>query len=541
MGKDDDIPEGFEEKSPKGRRRRKPEDDPDPKVIKFPGRGGGGGGLNLELASEPLNDLGTARRFIARFGDDFLFVPKVGLFHWDGKRWNIDEGEPEAIKGAHVMSQLIWEERRAFLDYPPKDWDTRRVEMRAMRLAAFTEAAGQTQAVKAMIAAVCPYIMRPLDMLDADAFLCTCENGTVELGDVCELRESRRDDLLTRKLDVPYIRNAQCPKFEEFVRQIMPDEELCGFLQRILGYCLAGSTREQVIFLFHGSGNNGKSTLMNVVRHIMGDYAMVSPVTTFLASTKGTGGGSEASPDLARLPGARLVTASEPPERAAFDEGRIKEMTGGEPMTARHLNKPFFSFKPVFKLVMLMNNLPAIRGVDHGIWRRIRVIPFEVQIADADIDRDLDTKLIAEAPGILQWIIRGFEWYREIGLAPPASATALVDDYRADQDIIGQFIRECCEETKARIDPGTDRPYEIESRDLREVYKAWCDENKFDAKERLNPQRFGARITSRGLRRRKSNSLMFYQGLVCKISWLKKAGLANELTEGSYADGQKIQ
>jgi len=475
-----------------------------------------GGDLDYELAFQPPNDLGNGQRFVKRFGRDFRHVPKVGWFGWDGERWSHDDGEPLSFMRAHDVSRLIRRELDALRAKPPEKWSEDTLNMRCGWLAMLQNTAGQTGSVRAMLTAAQPYLLKPLDEMDGKEWLCPCPNGTLELSHECQFRDSRREDFMTRRLGVPFMPTAECPAFEQFISQIMPNRDMADFLQRILGYALCGSTREQVIFLFHGSGNNGKSTLMNVVREVFGDFAMVSPVSTFLAKIQTSGG--EASPDIARLPGARLVTASEPPEGARLDEGKVKEMTGGEPMTARHLNQGFFTFKPVFKAILLMNNLPAIRGVDHGIWRRIRLVPFTVQIPDEKIDRDLERRLKLEGPGILNWILRGHEAYRHIGLAPPDAAIAVAEEYRADQDIVGEFLRECCQQTDL-IDPATGHAYECGSKELRKVYKAWCEENGMEA---MPSNRFGAKVIGRGIRRRRSHGNTLYAGLVIKASWAAK-------------------
>lgn len=506
LGEDEDELVEYEVKP--RRNRKNPADDELPEA--FYERGD----LNRQLAAEPCNDLGNGNRFKERFGRDFMFVDKVGWFHWVKTHWDHGEGKWAAFNCALKISVAIWDERAAFKKSPGKR-SREAVEAWMKRLAVHAEYSGQAHAVRSMLSVAEALLIKRMELLDADPKLCACGNGTIRLGKETTFGKSKREDSLTRKLGVKYVPGAKCPQFLKFLEKIMPDTDMRDFLQRILGYCLSGSTREQVIFLFHGAGNNGKSTLMNVVRHVMGDYAMTSPVQTFLAKREGNSG-SDASPDLARLRGARLVTASEPSQGSRFDEGRIKEMTGGEPITARHLNQAFFSFKPNFTIVILLNNLPNVTGVDHGIWRRIRLVPFTVLIPDSDIDKDLDVKLIKEeAEGVLQWMIEGYEAYEHVELAPPESSRRLVEDYRADQDIVGLFLSECCERTTTN-DPATGRPYECAAKDLREAFKQWCDDNALG--EMMHIKTFGKKITSRGIRPRRSNGKTFYVGLVIKAS-----------------------
>jgi putative DNA primase/helicase len=471
---------------------------------------GEGAELDRQLAGQLMNDFGNAQRLIARFGVDLLYVENNGWFAWDGARWNRDLGRDEAIKRAHQTALAIWQEVDA-LEKNPGRGDPEEKMKRLRRHAVLT---GNTGAVNAMLTAASPYLSRPLEALDSEPYLLAAPNGTIELGRHCEFREARRADSLTRRIAVPFSTKSGCPHFEKFLERIMPAQEMRDFLQRVLGYCLTGSTRDQALFLFYGTGQNGKSTLVNVLRHIMGDYAMVSPISTFLAKREG-GSGGEASPDLARLPGARLVTAAEPPEGARLDEGKIKEITGGEPIVARHLNQGFFTFKPVFKAIISTNHQPTIRGVDHGIWRRIRLLPFLVQIPDAEVDRDLEGKLIAEAEGILQWLLTGVEEWFAGGLAPPAAAIAAVENYRADQDPVGEFLKDRCVMTGERIDPAHDRKYETTAKELFEAYKSWCEAQALDT---LSGKLFGSKLTARGIGTRKTDGRKVRIGVVLKAS-----------------------
>lgn len=508
-GSDDDPfeEEGLEDYST--RRRGKARGDDIPGGPEDPGEGAE---LDRQLAGQLLNDFGNAQRLIARFGDNLLHVENNGWFAWDDSRWNRERGHDQALKRGHQTALAIWAEWRALKDKPGRG----DIDDQLKRLARHAVLSGNTGSINAMLAAAAPYLSKSIDDLDADPLLVAAPNGTIELGLHCEFRAARRTDLLSRRLGVGFDTKKTCPRFAAFLERIMPDEEMRDFLQRIFGYCLSGSTREQVIFLFYGTGSNGKSTLMNVVREIMGDYAMVSPISTFLVKREG-GSGAEASPDVARLPGARLVTAAEPPEGARLDEGKIKEMTGGEPLVARHLNQGFFTFRPVFKAIILTNHQPIIRGVDHGIWRRIRMVPFTVEIPAEEIDRDLEAKLLDEAPAILQWMLSGFEDYRERGLDPPAAAIAAVDEYRADQDPVGEFIKACCVLTGDKQDPATGELYEIEAKRVLEAYKNWCESAGL---EPLSGRVFGTKMTARGIARRKSGGLTIYRGIVVRAGAL---------------------
>ncbi len=467
-----------------------------------PGAPDEGDGVDRAMSFQALNDFGNAVRLKTRFGEDLLFVENVGWFVWDRKRWLRSDGE--ALKLAHRTAQAIRDEAAALKEKPGAHG-----EARAVRLYRHAEQSGNAGSASAMLRTAAPYLTRPLAELDREPHLVTCPSGTIVLGAHCELRAHDRSDLITRTLATAYNPRAQCPRWLAFLEDIMPAPDMRDFLQRILGYCLTGSTREQAFFIFWGGGNNGKSTLMNVVRHIMAEYTMNSPVSTFLAKREGTSG-SDASPDLARLPGARLVTAAEPPEGARLDEGKIKEMASGEPMTVRHLNQGFFEFCPVFKAIISTNHRPVIRGTDRGIWRRIRLVPFTVEIPEERIDRNLETKLLDEAEGILMWMLTGVEEWSVRGLAPPDAAIAAVEDYRADEDPVGEFLKAKCHVSKDYLDPSTGKPFETSAKRLREIYKAWCEEEGLDP---LNTRIFGSKLTGRGIERRKTGGNTVYVGL----------------------------
>ncbi|HEY4112877.1 MAG TPA: phage/plasmid primase, P4 family [Rhizomicrobium sp.] len=469
------------------------------------------GSDDITLAFKPRNDLGNAVRLQARFGDDLMYVENIGWFTWDGARWDREGGQAEAIKRGHEVSQKIVAEAKAIEERYGKKY-----EEFAGKLYAWATQTGNMARVHGMLAAAAPYLMQKVEALDADPFLLAAPNGTIELRLHCDLRESRREDRMTRVLGVAYNPRATCPRFEAFLEQILPDPEMRAFVQRIAGYCATGSTREQAFFIFYGVGNNGKSTFMNLLRHVLDSYAMNSPVSTFLAKREGFGG-SEASPDLARLPGARLVSAAEPPEGARLDEARVKEMASGEPMTVRHLNQGFFEFRPVFKAIISTNHRPVIRGTDRGIWRRIRLVPFTVEIPADRIDLALESKLMEEAEGILQWILTGAEEWFDGGLRPPERAIAAVEDYRADEDQVGEFLKARCGVDVAMINPSSARPYEVSAKDLRAAYVDWCKEEGLDP---LAGKTFGSKLTGRGIQRRKTGGNTVYVGV-----WLK-AGLA---------------
>jgi putative DNA primase/helicase len=257
--------------------------------------------------------------------------------------------------------------------------------------------------------------------------------------------------------------------------------------------------------LLYGEGSNGKSTLITTVAWLMGDFAMTIPVQALLVNDRK--GGSEATPELARLPGARLVHTSEPRQGAVFDEALLKRITGGESMPARHLNKGFFDFTPAFKLVAGFNRRPIVRGDDDGTWRRFLMVPFDVKMPEGKVDKDfLAARLKPEGSAILNWLIEGYRAWRQDGLAVPQLVRDAIDDYREESDPVGNFLTAQCFVTGERRDVLT-------GRELWDRYKYWCEDS---GAEPVSQTKFGRRLAvKRGVRRLKSGTVS-YSG----ITWL---------------------
>jgi putative DNA primase/helicase len=241
------------------------------------------------------------------------------------------------------------------------------------------------------------------------------------------------------------------------------DEELQRFLQRYLGYCCSGFTTEHVFVFAYGTGANGKSTFINTIARIFGDYATVADMGTFIASN------NERHPtDLAKLCGARLVVAQETQRGRRWDETKIKALTGGDKMTARFMRQDFFDFVPTFKLFIVGNHKPRLNSVDEAMRRRLLLVPFTVQIPPAERDPGLTRKLEAEWPAILRWCIDGCLEWKRIGLAPPAAVRNATDAYFSDQDILQQWLDDCTHDAGPLAFTRT--------AELFSSWKQWCED-----------------------------------------------------------------
>jgi putative DNA primase/helicase len=239
-----------------------------------------------------------------------------------------------------------------------------------------------------------------------------------------------------------YDPQASAPTFHKFLDRIQPDPAMQAFLQRWFGYSMLGLTNEQALAFFYGMGANGKSALTDLMAKLMGSYAATAKIESLTGQNRRSGG--DATPDLINIVAARMVRASEPEKGVQWQEGLIKQLTGGEPILVRALNENFFEATPIFKLTIGGNHAPDIRGMDDGIWRRLMIVPFNVQIPKAERDPLIVQRMMAEAPGILNWLVEGARAYLEAGLAPPAEVSQATDELRQDADPYGKFLDDAC-------------------------------------------------------------------------------------------------
>lgn len=434
-----------------------------------------------------LTDVGNAERLVDAHGRDLRWVSRWKCWLvWDGRRWYRDERGDVERRAKAVIRQLYQdvadapaEQRPALIKHAMNSEQSSRLE--AMIKLSRSE----------------PGIAIGHDELDQQAMHFTVRNGTVDLT-TGRLRPHDRGHLGTKLVDIDYDEHAECPTWLATLSVLFDgDQLLIDYLRRAVGYSLTGNTSEQVLHLCYGTGANGKSTVLDVLAQITGEYGMQSDFQTFLD----TGTRSGPRNDVARLNGARLVRSSEVGENKKLNEGLIKSLTGGDIVSARFLYSEDFEFKPQFKLWLAANHKPVIRGTDYAIWRRMRLIPFERTIAPEHRDDGLPSKLAAELPGILNWAIQGCqEWLAE-GLKPPERVLAATDSYRLESDVIGAFIEDECE-----IGAG----YEAKGGELYQCYKRWSHDN---GEYSVTATAFGRRLDERGYTVTKSGGFKWRKGL----------------------------
>lgn len=426
-----------------------------------------------ESSTLPLTDLGNARRIVRDHGENLCYVPQLGKwFSWD-QMWELDDsGHVErctktSVENIRTEAMLTsnQKERRALLKWQKT-----------------SENAGRIAAMITLAQSEAELVVHVAD-LDQHPKLLNCRNGTLDL-QTFELRPHRRKDLLTQKIPVSYDPTAECPEWLKFLGRVLGgSDEVMRFVQRAVGYSLTGEMTAQCFFLLYGGGQNGKSTFLNTLREMFGDYGYPAAFHTFLHQQHG-----EMRNDLAALRGKRFVTAIEAESGERLSESVIKSITGGDPITARYLHREYFSYIPQCKIWMGVNDKPTIRSTGRGIWRRLHPIAFTVEIPDTEVDQELPEKLRREWPGILRWALEGCRQWRAAKLAPPLEVQKAKAEYREEMDVLGPFISECCE-------VGPD--YKITAAAIYQKYKSHCDRNG----EKPWAQRtFGLALKQRGFK-----------------------------------------
>jgi putative DNA primase/helicase len=343
-----------------------------------------------------------------------------------------------------------------------------------------------------------PEISVSPDDLDADPFLLNCANGTLDLR-TGELRGHNPADLLTKITRAAYRSDADGPEFTKFLNRVQPEQAMRDYLARLLGHGLEGRVIEHLLPILCGVGANGKSTFVGAVLGALGDYAGPADPHLLTART------FEAHPTgVADLFGMRIAVLHETDSGRKLDEGTVKRLTGGDRIKARRMREDFWSFDPSHTFVVLTNHKPIIDGTDEGIWRRLRLVPFDVVIPPEDRDEELGDKIALEADAVLSWLLDGYFSWRRSGLCDPEPVTTATDAYRADSDAFGRFLDQCCV---------TSHAVRVRSSELFAAWSKWCAQ---EGEEAGTQTAFATRLRSKGFENYTLTGRRYWRGVALR-------------------------
>jgi len=368
-----------------------------------------------------LTDDAVLQIFLQRHGDRFVFLEPIGVFEWTGHVWKYDQ--------QRTINRRMGDLCREIGARLKKKGDKRTAESAGL--------------VKRCADRVKDETARPVGLFDQAPVL-NMATASVRLDrpGPWQLGAQRREDYCSRITAVTAER-MECPVWLTFLDQITAgDQELVAYLQRVVGYCATPFITEQAFFFCYGTGQNGKGTFLNTVKAVLGDYAAQASLELLQATNH-----PKHNEELASLVGTRLVLTAETAQNQSWDEAKLKQLTGGDMVRANFMRQNSFEYLPQYKIIVVGNNKPVIRNADRAMRRRLQLIPFTVEIAEADRDLGLFERLKPEYPGILAWIMQGFDQWRERGLDPPAAVTGATDDYFENQDALQQWLDKWCSTT----------------------------------------------------------------------------------------------
>jgi P4 family phage/plasmid primase-like protien len=440
----------------------------------------------IQIAQQPstgqwfnLTDLGNAKRLSQGFGDDLCYVSNWKCwFYYDGTRW-VQDDDSRVMRLAEQTVGTIFSEARDLAASDP----TRSEKM--FKHATRSESSKSLHNM-VRLAAYEPRVAITPSHLNRDPWKLNVLNGTIDLN-TGKLQTHSRADYISQICPVKFNPEATCPQWDVFLDQIMKGQkDVIRFLYQFLGYSLTGSVQEQKLIFLHGTGSNGKSTFLTTIQQILGHYSKQGAPELLLAGKNG-----RHPTEIADLQGARFVVCSEIDRGRSFAEASIKQITGGDAIKARFMNKDFFEFPPTHKLWIAANHKPVIKGNDDGIWRRVLLVPFDVSIADEDQDKDLPQKLAKELPGILNRMLQGCLDWKQNGIVSPEVVQYATAEYREQLDPLKAFLEEkCVMHEDARIAP----------LDLYSAFVEWCEDHY---EKPITPRFFSMLLRERGFKRGK--------------------------------------
>ena len=466
----------------------------------------GGGCDSFERFNTLLNfhktDLGNAKRLTSIYGADCRYCHQWKQWIiWNEKNWKKD-GNGEIFRRAKKVITLMYAELA--------DIDDDKERKKAYSFISGCEAQNK---LKNMVESASnePGIPINTEELDKNPALLNVANGTIDLrnGDI---KPHNKTDYLTQIIDIEYNPAANCKQFLHFLDVIFEgNTEIIDFIQAFAGYCLTGETKEEILVIFHGVGSNGKTTLVEILMMIMCEYAQTINPEVLMEKKYD----NSPTNDLAAIKESRLITTSETKIGRALDEGKIKRMTGRDRIKCRFLYQEEFEYMPQYKVILSTNHEPQIKGADHGIWRRIVFVPFNIIIAPADQDKDLRLKLEKEKEGILQWMVEGALKYYMNGLEVPDVVRKATEDYQADMDVIGDFVFACCDRIRGDY---------VRSGILFKVYKLWCATEGIKA---YSQKMFSLALKDRSLKKDRKGSGIIWKDITLKTEIFE---LLNEMS-----------
>lgn len=481
-------------------------DDRDEATFDLEAAGGADDPATEESADTPdparyaLTDKGNIRLFVALHRDELRFDHRRGAWLRWGQHWWTPDNNGHVDRLAARVSDV----RLAALDQITDERDRKAAYKWAMQ----SQHLARMEAIQKGARSREPFAVAG-DAWDTDNYLLGVANGVVDLH-TGALSTGHPPDRITLHSPVAYDPAACAPRWDRFLSEVFGgDATLIAFVRRFAGYSLTGDTREHKLLVCYGEGSNGKSTLLKTMVHIAGDYGYTMPFSTVEAQ-RNPGGPTN---DLAALAGRRLIVSSEVNEGQQLNESRIKALTGGDAITARFLNKEYFTFRPVATFWLAVNHRPRVKDDSRGFWRRIALLPFSASFEGAQEDKDLEAALQAESPGILAWMVRGcLEWQRD-GMGYPDAVTEATKEYQDESDPLAEFLADACIVGEQQA---------VRANVLYHAYLDWTNEQGLKEKECLSHQRFGRMIATRYSKMRDSQGNT-YRGVGLSFAWQERA------------------